>query len=785
MGVVALLAGPADGLVFDRDLLRDLPSSRDVWSLVESVDPFCIVDRLDNGGLHAGEPGRVGCRGSSWTQASFLLDGLDVTDPDRGGAPLFVPDLLALESVTVRRDRMPASSAGAGATFELAARPPDGAWSGILEAHATGARFQSAPPVFAPPVARYGRAHRVGAQLQGPLVRERVSFLLAAGDTGAARQEPGDPRHLDGRNRSLLASLVATPRAGEEARLLAGLQQLTRPLAGRALYSDRDRVETDRLAHVQAAWERRSDERRFRLGAGYSHASLRPQVDGAPDGVVERLLDGPVPELANAESQRERWAADARWAGALGGGGARRHALEVGATFGQASVVARPVAPLGLVGETVDGLPARAWEYGYAGPVSRIQASELALDASDGFSPTRRAQLVAGLRFEATRASAMGGGTIRWHTLSPRLSARWLAVESLRLSLFAAYSRYRQRLLLRALAFGDPAGASGTSYLWSDENADGRIQPSERGAPVARHGPGGSLATIDPRLEPPRSDELLLGFDAAPAAGLILRFLAIQRKERDLLESVNVGVPLSSYRVIGIPDPYVDFVGPADDRVLLLYDRDPASFGLDRYLLTNPAGHNLLHEGLELSAQKTLGRLRLLLGGAAYRSEAKSGWRGFGAGENDQGVIGELFDDPNSDSYARGRVFFDRNYVVKLAGSYHAPGALRLGAAVRYQDGQPFARFVVAPGLRQGPDFVQALPEGRHRFSYTLTVDVRVEKGFRVRDGRLAVVLEAFNLLDNQNSVEERVVTSPAFRERLARFVQPPRALRFGLRLAL
>jgi hypothetical protein len=129
-------------------------------------------------------------------------------------------------------------------------------------------------------------------------------------------------------------------------------------------------------------------------------------------------------------------------------------------------------------------------------------------------------------------------------------------------------------------------------------------------------------------------------------------------------------------------------------------------------------------------------------------------------------------------------LFFDRNYVIKLAGRYAGPHALRLSAVARYQDGQPFARLVVVSDLRQGADFVHAVPEGRHRFSYTLTVDARVEKDFRLKEAELGVVAEAFNLLDARQSVEEDVVSAPAFRERRARFVQPPRALRLGLRLA-
>jgi hypothetical protein len=87
---------------------------------------------------------------------------------------------------------------------------------------------------------------------------------------------------------------------------------------------------------------------------------------------------------------------------------------------------------------------------------------------------------------------------------------------------------------------------------------------------------------------------------------------------------------------------------------------------------------------------------------------------------------------------------------------------------------------VIAPDLPQGPEAIQAVPNSRHRFTFTFTRDARVEKGIRVGRGRAAAVVEAFNLLDNRLEVEEDVVSGPAFRTVTA--VQPPRALRLGLR---
>ena len=168
------------------------------------------------------------------------------------------------------------------------------------------------------------------------------------------------------------------------------------------------------------------------------------------------------------------------------------------------------------------------------------------------------------------------------------------------------------------------------------------------------------------------------------------------------------------------------------------------------------------------------------LGATTWRTIGPGGNRGFRAIENDPGVVGERLENPNAVTFARGRAFFDRAYALKLAAIYHAPGDVSIAMVARYQDGQPFARLVI-PVLAQGPEAVQAIPNGRSRFSYTLTVDAKLEKGFAVGGARMAAVLEAFNLLNTRNEVEEDVTTGPLFRTVTA--IQPPRAIRLGARV--
>src|SRR4249920_3453809 len=92
LAVFLLLIGPAagadepdpswldrvDGRVFTHSeadsLIRDLPSGRSVWSLLETLEAPAVLDRIEGAGLYPGEPGRFSMRGASWTQNRVLLD---------------------------------------------------------------------------------------------------------------------------------------------------------------------------------------------------------------------------------------------------------------------------------------------------------------------------------------------------------------------------------------------------------------------------------------------------------------------------------------------------------------------------------------------------------------------------------------------------------------------------------------------------------------------------------------------------------------------------------------
>lgn len=791
----------------ETSLARDLPSGRTPWSFLEGTEPAAILDRIDGPGLYRGEPGRFSMRGASWTQNTILLDGLDITDPLGGGTPLLFPSSEAFESIGITSALAPVEYGAPGVTLALVPRQPTSEWRGSLSGAGVAQAFQTAlASARAPALAHFGSLVDAQALVSGPLAGERLRVLFAADGSDLRRYEDGRAERLRAQVGSLLGRAVYRHSSTDALDVLGALQLLRRPLAARARFAGPAPEERVSALAGRVRWERTGERRSWSFFGGVARGSFEPQTAGlTAEQPVERLLSGPLPGLVQPdESRRTSWGLGGTLALRESRLGALSHAPRFGFSATSATSDERLHGAVS-VAELVDGLPARIWDFGASSQASHRRVTDLVAYAADRLTWGQRLTLEAGVRFDGSRGRATGAAQdVQWATFSPRLSARLRLTQRGAFTVLGGYGEYRHRLLLGTLAFGDPAGLSGTVSRWNDRNGDRRYDASERGLLIARLGPGlagGAPVTIDPGLEPPRTREWVVGLEGRSAGGLKISLTGFHRRESQLLESENVGVPLSAYRVTTIPDPAGDISGSQDDQLLSIYERRPASFGQDAYLLTNPADHSGLHEGAEVRVEKQVGqRFFLLAGATAMLTEARGANRGFRVSENDQGLIGELFDDPHADQFAKGRSVFDRAFTIKIASSYHAPGDLRASVVTRYQDGQVFNRFVLVPGLAQGPDLVPAIPRGQiergwakddegryivpsgHRFEYLLTLDARLEKGFRLAgERRLALFVEGFNLLDFRHEVEEYVVWNERFRT--PTLVQPPLVFRLGARL--
>jgi hypothetical protein len=374
------------------------------------------------------------------------------------------------------------------------------------------------------------------------------------------------------------------------------------------------------------------------------------------------------------------------------------------------------------------------------------------------------------------------GRIIDWINLSPRLGcviplspAKTSAVK------FSA-ARYYHTLPLSYLTYGHPNALGAEIFTWDDISSDGFYQPEEKGLLLRREGPFYSV--IDSELNRPFTDELSLSYVHTFGTNWTLTIGGFFRRKKNLIETVNTGVPFSSYEDVEISDIGDDRIPDTpDDLTFTIYNQNPETLGQDFFLLTNADSENRLSRyfGLDLTLVKRYGkRFTFFLSLTAINAKGTTN-PGNTEWQNDEGVVGKLYDNPNTLINAEGRLRFDRGYTGRLGLTYSAPLGIRIGVILKYYDGQPFARKIIVRGMNQGPFIIQAHPRGKARYEYNRTIDIRIEKIFDIGQSRLRITVDGFNITNRSLATEENEWTGPEFPLRNATEVQSPRIFRIGM----
>ena len=767
-----------EGVDFDERWLDDLPSGRDLWSLIETSVPFVIADRMDTGGIGLGHSALLGDRGASWTSTAVTFGDLRVLAPNVLGLIPIAPDMTAVTDVSITSGLAPIEVDTPGVVVALTPRRPGAARRGSFHASLSEpAMVDDKRLPNAPAIARISTWREAGAQVSLP-IGSRTGLLLSA--TGARSEffERDLPSLWRAEQGSLLGHLVSRVNDGDSLRLLASAQHAKYPFEHRRQFQNRFVSERGRFAQAIAAWDHMAGPTLTTAALSFQRGSFKPLVDNPAGGTIDRVTDGVVPTPAAATVSTEWGLSGAiAWPSFTLGGSA--HELRAGLNARRAQVTVNPVA-FPTVAEQVAGLAARVWMPSEGGSVTHRTRITGGAYVADRITLGSRLSVELGVRADVAHgSSASATEAIDWRTVSPRGSFQWNLGP---VSVFGGAGFYSDPLPLAWLGFGSEGETVYDAYRWHDLDNDRRYDNGEQGVLVARHGWGDAIASIDSNLRAPRTREHTIGVEFGGRSALTFRSAVIWREQTNLLASVNVGVPASSYRVLYIQDASTDWDGPDDDRLLPVYERRPESFGKDRYLLTNPEGEQATFDGLEFTWNLKTRRLVALFGVTAYRTRSWSANLGFGPLENDLGILGERLERANAQPEVQGSYFFDRTYVGKLSASYRAPGDIRLAFSARYQDGQPFSRVVIAPDLAGGPEMVHAYRTGRTRYTFTLTLDARVAKDFSIGRARAMVHVDVFNATRSLNEVEEDALTTPSFRRSTA--MQPPMAARLGFRIS-
>lgn len=783
---------PASATAIDADQMKLLPSGGSVWSLIENQDMSATTDRIDVGGMWSDVPALFSARGgTSWTQNEYRLNGMSVTDPYEGGLPLFVPDLNSLRTVRLGNAGHPAGTLSPGGTLDLVTKDGGNAFAGSFAAFAGDRRLVSSN--ITPALEKEGilEANTIKssldlhADLSGPIVPGKLFFLASLSALRITR----DPAEFAENDKGAVTTGLLRLRyeAGRSSWSFLWTGQQAKDSAAGAgrkvpFISTLDRKNSANILQVEGTLHL-APGHILAVGGGFNRADLssRVQKDASGQAGIDLLGRVSGPSAAAGQARRELMTAFVR--GDLSAmSGRTNHRLEYGAEVRKASANTRPELAGDILLRFLDGVPYEAVRY--AAPVEHRESSlEGALFVQETLTFPDLIAISLGAHASYTRGRAgEEASSIDWLHIAPRLGFVFPLSRSGRTSLRLFAGRYYHSLPLSWLAYGSPDAPGGLAYAWTDRNGDGLFEASEAGALVRREGPfyGG----IDPDIKRPRTDELSVGISHRTAAGFSFSLTGYLRDARDLVETLNTGVPFSSYAQRAFADIGDDRIpGTADDLTFTLFEQDERTLGGDFALLSNPGGDTRYsrYEGLDLVlAKRTSARFGFFVSLTAMRCVGTTS-PGNTARENDDGVVGALYDNPNTLINARGRLRFDRAYTGRIGFALRLPLGFRLGYILKYYDGQPFAREIPVTGFRQGPFLIMAHPRGVARYEFNMTNDIRVQKEIAAGRGVLRIILDGYNIFNQHLATGEDARTRPEFPLRYATEIQSPRTFRLGL----
>ncbi len=792
--------------------LRAMPTPHNVWSLIENQDLSSTTNRIDVGGLWASVPALFSSRGAcSWTQNNYYLNGMEVTDPYFGGLPLFYPELNTLSFTQLINADLPPQTQSPGAYLNLITK------EGATEYHGTASFFLTHRVLqsknITPHLEKEGLkdTHSFNHflegnfSLSGPLLSRKFFFFTSLSSFSLSRDIAEFPEEDKAFFVSGFLSLSYSF-AQNNLRLIWTGQSISHPSygAGRKIpfSSTLDRKD---LYHIfQAIWELNlSQAHQLKLGFLYNQGrTICDFQEGISSlhslEILKNLPSGPAP-LAS-ESKRENLSF-----------------LIAGKTFFLASSNLNHLFHYGLslrycdsrIEEKIiqnlhlrffEGKPLEVVKFNSPSQ-HQESAFHLNLYAQDTLSFPSLLSISFDLHFRASQGWIPEEGShetqtegfellsqektrIIWHNLSPRLGILWPFGSSKQWAMKLSLARYFFNLPLSYLSFGNPGAIGGLVYLWNDENKDNLFQENERGKLIRREGP--FFAKIDKSLRSPRVDELAISFhhNFGPQWHLMLGFF--MRETRNLIETVNIGLTPSSFSEVEIFDIGDDMVpGTHDDLTFTVFNQKEETLGKDFFLLTNDGeeGRVTRYHGADLTLVKKYSeKFNFFLSFTATKAVGKTS-PGNTEWENDDGVIGALFDNPNTLINSKGRLRFDRAYTFRSGLEFSLPLGIKAGFILKYYDGQPFTRKIIVRGMNQGPFYIQAFPRGVARYEYNMTFDVRMEKTFLLEKRKIKIIVDGFNVLNRALATEENEWTGPEFPLRFATEVQSPRVFRLGLRL--
>ena len=812
----------------DRPLLEDLPNTRDLWTVLEQT-PGIMMSKINVGGAESGQQSLFSAAGSAWTQNQYYLNGVNVTDPAAMGASIAYYSFDSFEEVEVSTAGHRAEIQTPGVFLNIVTRRGTNRFAGSGAFFYEHERFQAQNLDDALRARGVGQANRLkslldgSAELGGPLRRDRAWFYL---NVSRFRVEPflpgfffegGEPGVDLTELNNVLARGSVRVADGHEIGLFFYQNAKYRPYRGASLFRPRPETtfhQDSTTTLGQISWSGVFGEsllveaRASRLDLYFPYGQ---QPDREP-GISRWELNTGIwygGSGTNTIYERDRWQGSATASlfrdGLFGGTnefklgiettvnpGRTTHDLHGGIVYIhdrvrpiEVTLYNDPVAVRNFtrnVGLFVQdslvrgrlvlelGLRADWWGAGYPDQENAPGAWD---EAFRGF----------GIPRQVTGEPSL----VSWLGVAPRFGVNYRLTEDGSTQVRFSAGRYLHQLGLSVPGYGNPNARASARFRFDDRNFNSLVDAGEVdfSRPLRVFIPVRN--EVDPDLRQPFTDELTLGIHREVPWGITLGLTGILRREKNLLEDTDVGVPATAWRPVPHLDPGRDFVrGSEDDVPIDLWLQDPATLGQSRFRLYNP-GIGSSYQGLILEARKRYAAGWQLL--ASVTVSRSIGWL---PGPGDQideatGFPGPLLNNPNHGDLHEGPTFWDRPFIARVSGSYRLPWGFAAAGSFRAHSGWPNYRSVIftetldGEPLPQGSTEVIVEPPGAARSPAVPLLDLRLDHRLELPgDAEFSTYLDVFNAL-NLNNVVGEGSRDDSFGAVVG--ILPPRVARVGVRL--
>jgi hypothetical protein len=355
--------------------------------------------------------------------------------------------------------------------------------------------------------------------------------------------------------------------------------------------------------------------------------------------------------------------------------------------------------------------------------------------------------------------------------VAPRLGVVWDVTGTGRTALKASWGRYYHNYGNWLANFVNPNSYIYFYTRWEDLNGDNLWQYREEGEdPYAIYtSPENS---IYPDLKQPYTDELTFSVDHRIMEDLSISASVTLRNEKDLAEDIDASKPYSAYTPVEFVDPEI---GP-----YIVYELDEDYVGVPtQWYVTNPGTidgkpFENSYEALTLKLTKRYSNNWHMM--SSYTYSKTMGWR-TDAGD----MASSVGDSPNDDLYAYGRPFYDRPHLLKVAGSYVFNFGFNVGAFIRYQSGEPFARSIESQRrMNQGWEVVRFEERGAQRYDSVFTLDLRIAQRFSLGPTELEIMVDGFNLTNENTTLDMGHEVNASYGDIYQ--ILPPRIFRVGVK---